>query len=238
MTEALYGSRAELYDKIYAWMDYPSQAEKLRRILHAEGVDDGSSVLEAACGTGAYLVHLRNHFRVSGFDKSEEMLAIARRKLPDTNLYAADMRWFTQPEPARAVVCLFSSIGYLETDGDLDAAARAFAGAVLPGGAVVIEPWLAPNDCVPGHVSMNTVDEPDLKLCRQIFIDVDGDRSTLHMEWLVARRGVGLEHFTEAHTLRLVAHARIVEALERAGLRARYEPDGLMPRRGLVIGRR
>ena len=138
--QSLYDDRADLYDKIYAWKNYSAECDKLRGLLAREGIREGSRVLEAACGTGNYLTVLTSRYRVSGFDKSEAMLAIARRKLPLADLFAADMKTFEVAEPFDAVLCLFSSIGYLKTDDEIADAARAFARAVRPGGVIVVEP--------------------------------------------------------------------------------------------------
>jgi len=238
MEQALYGSLAELYDTIYNWKDYPSEAEKLRAVLADEGIAPGSSLLEAACGTGTYLALLRSSYRVAGFDRSGAMLDIARAKVPGVHLFEADMRDFDVAEPVDAIVCLFSSFGYLLSDEDMVRAARSFARALRPGGVLVVEPWLAPADCVSGHVSMHTVDEPDLKLCRQGFIEVSGELSTINHAWLIARRNVGVSHVLEKHVMRLIDHDALVGLVASAGFDARFTAQGLMAKRGLLIARR
>jgi ubiquinone/menaquinone biosynthesis C-methylase UbiE len=236
--QSLYEDRAELYDKIYAWKNYHAESDKLCALLSAEGIGEGSRVLEAACGTGNYLTVLASHYRVSGFDKSEAMLAVARRKLPDAHLFAADMRSFEIAEPFDAALCLFSSIGYLKTDDEIASAARAFARAVRPGGVIVVEPWLNPAAFVAGTPLMQTCDEPDLKICRQCVTRVDRDLSITEMHWLIARRSDKVEYFVEDHELRLIEPRALVQIFSSAGLSARFEPDGLMPDRGLLFAHR
>ncbi len=236
--QSLYEDRADLYDKIYAWKNYPAECDKLRGLLAREGISEGSRVLEAACGTGNYLTVLTSRYRVSGFDKSAAMLAIARRKLPLAHLFAADMKTFEVAELFDAVLCLFSSIGYLKTDDEIAGAARAFARAVRPGGLIVVEPWLNPAVFVPGAPLMQTFDDPDLKICRQCVTEIRGDLSITEMHWLVARRGDKVEYFIEEHELRLIEPRALVEIFSSAGLSARFEPDGLMPDRGLLFAKR
>src|SRR5919108_4444139 len=43
---------------------------------------DAETLLELGCGTGAVLEELQSHFDVTGVDLSDEMLRIARKKLP------------------------------------------------------------------------------------------------------------------------------------------------------------
>ena len=81
-TDSMYGDRAQLYDLLYHFKDYAAEAEALRALLVAEGVAEGSAVLEAAVGTGEHLSRLARHFAVSGFDLNAGMLAVARTKMP------------------------------------------------------------------------------------------------------------------------------------------------------------
>ena len=67
---SMYEERAALYDAIYHWKRYEEESAALHALLASEGVDDGARVLEAACGTGSYLVHLAARYAVSGFDLS------------------------------------------------------------------------------------------------------------------------------------------------------------------------
>lgn len=235
----MYGARAALYDAIYQWKDYRAEAERLRALLGAEGVREGGRILEAACGTGAHLVHLREWYEVAGFDLSEGMLEIARGKLAGVPLFRADMADFALAEPADALLCLFSSIGYVYFEDRLRAAAAAFARAVRPGGALVVEPWITEEDYAPGRLTMQTVDGEDLKLCRAVVANRRGALTVLDFHWLVLRAGApDAEHFVEHHELWMCPRATLLGALEEAGFDVRWEPGGSSKDRGLVIGRR
>ena len=130
---SIYRQRAAYYDPIYHFKDYEGESRRLHRLLSEEGLEDGAQVLEAACGTGSYLVHLARSFSVAGFDLSEELLEIARQKLPDVPLFQANMADFTTKDPSDALLCLFSSVGYLYPEEELRSAASCFARAVRPG---------------------------------------------------------------------------------------------------------
>lgn len=235
----LYGSLAELYDRIYDWKDYRAEVEKISALLEAEGVPNGAPLLDAACGTGTHLALFAERYDVAGFDKSAEMLAVARKKLgPSVSLFQSDMRDLVVDEPRRALVCLFSSIGYLLTDEDIERAARAFASALAPGGVVVIEPWHRKAGITDGHISVHTHQGGDILISRQGFTRVEGENALLHMEWLIAREKIGIEHASELHVMRLIEPERLVAIFERAGFDARFTEDGLMPKRGLVVGRK
>lgn len=237
--EASYRRRAKYYDPIYHWKDYAAEAARLRQVLHGEGIADGARLLEAACGTGSHIVHLRAWYEIEGFDRSAAMLEIARTRLPGSRLFEADMTSFTVERPFDALLCLFSSIGYLRDNASLRAAAARFAAAVRPGGAIIIEPWLPPEVYQPGRLTMQTFESPDLKLCRMVIAHREADMAVMEFHWLAAETGAAVvEHFIDRHELRLCPHEMLARAFGEAGFDCRIEPHGLMKERGLLIGRR
>jgi daunosaminyl-N,N-dimethyltransferase/N-dimethyltransferase len=235
----LYGDRAEWYDRIYHWKDYPAEAERLAGFLAEDGVPDGSRVLEVACGTGSFLVPLAARYDVSGLDRSPELLAIAARKLPGVRLARGDMRSFEVDRPYDALLCLFSSIGYVRDESELAATAASFAAALRPGGALLIEPWLDPADFVPGHVSFDVWRGDDLHLARSAFASLRGDVSRVEFRWIAASPGGGVELDDEIHELWLCPRATLQAALEDAGFTVRWDPGSGGPRaRGLFRARK
>jgi hypothetical protein len=85
---------------------------------------------------------------------------------------------------------------------------------------------------------MHTYEDADLKLCRQTAAELEGDFAVLRMHWLVAEAGREIVHLVDRHDLRLAPREELGAALADAGFDARFEPDGLMPGRGLWIGRK
>ena len=236
--QSIYGDRAELYDLIYHFKDYETETLRVRELLEHEGVDEGAWVTEAACGTGKYLEQLRRWYRVSGFDLSESMLEIARARLPGVPLHRADMSCFELDEPADAIICLFSSIGYLLTDEALDAAAHCFHRALRRGGVLVVEPFVDPDAFEEGRPHIDTYEDDDLKLARSIVTSREGELAILDFHWLVARRGRPVEHFVERHELRLHRRDELERSFRAAGFETRWVEPGLIPQRGLLLGRR
>jgi SAM-dependent methyltransferase len=71
------------------------------------------TVLEIACGTGTVLGLLSQSYEVTGLDRSRKMLAIARRKLPQTRFFCQDMTNFAIERKFGAIVCVYDSINHL-----------------------------------------------------------------------------------------------------------------------------
>ena len=239
--ERIHEDRAALYDAIYSWVDYGPQAEWIHERLKAEGVADGARVLEGACGTGNYLVHLRRWYAVEGFDLADGMLAIARAKLPGVPLWTADLRTFEVERPVDAFLCLFSSLGYVGDESEVRRVAQRVAAALRPGGFALIQPWLSPALATHGHVGLTRHETDDLKLARMDVVQVADGKTTLDFHWLVGRCGASaVEHFTDRHVLWLHEPQALVAAFASAGLEAAYEPPERAPgrSRGVVVARR
>ncbi len=51
-----------------------------------------------------------------------------------------------------AVTCLFSAIGYVRTVDRMNRAVACMARHVKPGGVLIVEPWITPEDWKPGNI--------------------------------------------------------------------------------------
>jgi SAM-dependent methyltransferase len=132
-----------------------------------------------------------------------------------------------------AVVCMFSSIGYVRTEERLRSALAAMARHLQPGGVLVVEPWLSPDVWQDRHVGGVFVDEPKLKIARMNAARRDGNVSVVDFHYLVATPA-GVEHFTELHELGLFTVEQHLAAFRAAGLEAEHDPEGPMGR-GLYV---
>jgi SAM-dependent methyltransferase len=232
----VFSRSARLYDAVYASIrDYPREAAELDRLIRARR-PGARTLLDVACGTGAHLEHLAGRYDVSGLDLDPEMLAIARERLPQADFHEGDMAEFKLGRRFDAVVCMFSSIGYVQTEERLGSAVAAMGRHLEPGGVLAIEPWLAPDAWQDGHVGAVFVDEPELKVARMNVAERRGDLSVVEFHYLVARPD-GIEHFTEPHELGLFTVDQYLGAFRAAGLEAEHDPEGPMGR-GLYVATR
>lgn len=230
----MFTKSAAFYDLIYGFKDYAAEAEKVRQVIDAANRSGGRRLLDVACGTGQHLGHLQHYFRAEGLDLDPELLSIARTRLPDLRFTHADMVDFDLGRRFDAVVCLFSSIGYVGTLDKLRETARTFTRHLEPGGVVVVEPWLTPDTFRPGHVQALFAEATDLKVARMSSSDLRPDRWVLSFHYLVGTPK-GVEHFTEEHHLGLFTTDNYINAFSDAGLQVNYDPDGISGR-GLVVG--
>jgi len=111
----------------------------------------GARILDLCCGHGRHLVELADRgYRMCGLDLNQHFLDIARpeadRRGLEIRLELSDMRDIPFVDEFDAVINMFTSFGYLESDDEdrkvLDAVAR----ALKPGGLFLIE--LMHRDCL------------------------------------------------------------------------------------------
>lgn len=242
MSTDSYISSAEFYDVIYTAMkDYKAESERAFAI--AQEFSDAWSwpwpqttrLLDVACGTGLHLEHFRMMFsHVEGLDLSENQLAIAKMRLPGVSLHRADMHNFSLGRKFEVITCMFSAIGYARTYQDLCNVANTIAKHLVPGGVVIIEPWILPEDWRDGEMHMQVIDTSELKLVRMNRSSSQGRMSVLDMHYLFLRRNDDAPtHFRERHLLMMHSKEEYLQALEQAGFNAYFVANDY---RGYVVG--
>ena len=95
----MYERSARLYGLIYATSRFKPVAEWAAEVdaIIRERNPSARTLLDVACGTGHHLSYLRDRYSVEGVDISDEMLQVARARLPDVPLHHADMRTGVKP---------------------------------------------------------------------------------------------------------------------------------------------
>lgn len=230
-----YAKSAEIYDAIYlAKKDYTKEAEQMHNIIEEYKKTGGNRLLDVACGTGLHLEVLQRWYDIEGLDLSEGQLAVARGRLPGVKLYHADMANFNTGKQYDAITCLFSAIGELLDIEQVNSAVSTMAKHLKPGGVLIIEPWLRPEQFREGRIWSDFVDKPDLKVARMTIAERHGNVVDLHMHHMVGRSDK-VEYFVEHHQEAMHTVEDYTEAFQKAGLTITYDAEGLIGR-GLFIG--
>jgi len=230
----MYAEMAQYYDRIYSFKDYAAETEKLIGWVETHRQSDGMKLLDIACGTGRHLEFLSRSFDAEGLDLSPELLELAQERNPGMTFHCADMRTFDLSSSYDVITCLFSSIGYMTTLEDLEKAAVNMARHLVPGGVLLIEPWLTPDVWKPGTVHGMYIDDPELKIARINTSTIRGRLSVFDLHHLVGTPEKTF-HFVEHHEMGLYTVHEMTAACEMARLSVTLDPEGLM-NRGIYIG--
>jgi len=232
----MYTQSAKYYDSLYRALgkDYAQEALRIEQIVSDRCRSGGKTLLDIGCGTGKHIEFLRNHFECEGLDVDRTMLDIARDRNPGATFHLGDMIGFNLGKRFDVITCLFGSIGYAPSVQRLEQTIQTFARHLKPGGVIVVEPWVKPEDWKDGQVNALYVNEPELKVARMSVARRDANISILNFHYMVASRD-GIRTFTEPHRLTLFSDEEYRQAFARARLFFDYEENGLTPGRGLYV---
>jgi len=139
----------EFFDDLYLRVYQPMEApERVRRevdfIITVLQLKPEARVLDLCCGQGRHSLELaRRGFRVVGVDLSEALLYVAQQRaeregLPLTFLHC-DMREIDFFAEFDAVINMFSSFGYLESEAEDEKVLSKIAQALKPGGKLLLD---------------------------------------------------------------------------------------------------
>jgi SAM-dependent methyltransferase len=233
----MFSESAHLYDAIYrAFKDYAAEATAISTLVRAAH-PSSRTILDVGCGTGEHALHLRKShgFAVDGLDRDPGLLAVAREKMPDARLFEGDMAMFELGHRYDVVMCLFSSIGYLQTIERVTAALRCFRSHLAEDGIVVVEPWFAPGILSDGPGSTRRAEADGVRVERTSHTSVEGRLSTLNFNYRFEDAS-GVQVAREVHELGLFTQEEMMASFREAGLAATYDSSGLTGR-GLYVAR-
>ena len=226
----MFTESAEFYDAIYSFKDYVAEATQIAARVRSVRAD-AQTVLDVACGTGehARLLAERHRFEVDGLDIDPGLLRLAREKHPSGHFFEADMSDFVLERRYDAIICLFSSIGYLVTLERVTRALVCFRQHLGLNGAVLVEPWFPPGALDTSRVFRFNGTHRGMHVTRTSRNEVDGRISRLYFEYEIDGPD-GKRRATEVHELGLFTHDEMSMAFKNAGLSAQFDPVGLSGR--------
>ena len=225
----MYGRSARFYDALYSFKDYQATSLALHETIqrHRPGA---TRLLDVACGTGKHLEALRQWYDVEGVDISSDLLAVAKARLGDVSLYLQDMVAMDTGNRYDVITCLFSAIAYVRTPENLRQTLTRFGKHLEPDGLVILEPYFSPEQYWTNRVTMNVVDQADLKIAWMYASPPPVDNiAVLDIHHLVGTPE-GVECFAERHEMGLFTPEEYAEAFQLAGLRHEFDPVGFFGR--------
>ena len=226
---AAYAEFAKFYDQVMG--DRSPLIERVRGYIDRY-LPTAESLLELGCGTGAVLAGLAPGLRVTGVDRSPEMLAAAARNATSASLVEADIAAFSLGTRFDVVICVFDTLNHLPAFDswlkvfgqvhahlaagglfvfDVNTVGRLRRLSQAPGYVEDFGPHTLIMDVTPGGGNLSLWDV-------RIFEQVDGDQFRLHHE-RIPELGVPLTMIHEA----LAGNFELLEATDPDGGRATDE---------------
>lgn len=230
---------ARYYDLLYRDKDYRAEADFVAQLVstHAPAA---TTVLELGCGTGKHAEMLAlDGFLVHGIDRSDGMLADARRRkagLSDKlanrlEFSAGDVRTVRLGKKFDVVISLFHVMSYMAANEDLSQAFATAREHLNPGGLFLFDFWYGPavlsdlpvvriKRLADEQVAITRISEPIL------FVN----ENCVDVNYEVQVRMKCMENaklFHESHRMRYLFLPEIDLLMEHAGLRRVYASEWL-----------
>ncbi|MEN6290854.1 MAG: methyltransferase domain-containing protein [Methanobacterium sp.] len=214
--EQIYKKFAGYYDKIYEKLDHKMESEFIKGVANKYGGNETNSLLDIACGTGRHAYFLKDNFEIIGVDINEEMLEIAREKVPDVEFLNGDMKKLDLERKFDVVICMFSAMNYNVTLEELKLTLTNFYNHLNKGGVLIFDLGINKENWVEGHLSVDTVVEGDLKIARISKAHLENGVLNSNFIFLVKENGK-IDFDIDEHKLGIFEIEKINELMEDIG---------------------
>lgn len=212
-----YDRLARLYDVMYTpatGHDRPAQAAWVDSRRKARGLP--AAILDLACGTGAHLAAFAAlGYSLRGADASEGMLAVARARVPEAELWRDTFEGFEATPPSPLITCFFNSLAYQVGPAALGRALANIRRQMTPGGLLAFD--LLCVDAPRPVRQVKTYEDDDLWFSRSFVGRPEGEAFLSEMVYVIAE-GDQVEVLRESSRRGWFSVEAVARALEEAGL--------------------
>lgn len=226
-----FGAYARYYDLLYQSKDYAEEVAYISGIVR-RWTPGAKTLLDLGCGTGIHAcAFARAGYRVTGIDRSREMLERARersRQEIDPEFYGSvdfihgDIRDFDLARRFDVVTALFHVMSYLPTNEELEASVSNVHRHLEPGGLFVFDHWYGPAVLTDRPVQRVKIFEDDhVKIVRIATptLHVNDNLVDVKYNLIVIDKGSGrCEEISESHRMRYLFRPEIASVLAGNGL--------------------
>jgi len=212
MTDVFNDNYSGAYDQIYGEKDYAGECELVERLFQTYGDPPVRSILDMGCGTGGH-AHLlgQRGYSVVGVDRSESMLAHARKKTDNFSLdgrvqfQQGDVRSVELEQEFSIVLMMFAVLGYQCGNEDVLSALKTARRHLRIGGLLLFDIWYGPAVLQerPGE-RVKVVTTPTGQILRTARGELDARQHLCHVRYQVWRleEGRSIEYAEERHAMR------------------------------------
>lgn len=213
MQMAVFAQYAKYYDLYYRDKNYKEESDyvdHLIRRFHPKA----KTIIDMGCGTGQHDFHLVDKgYSVTGVDFSDEMLALATKKMSELGMtekdlvfHLGDIRDFRLNKKFDVVISLFHVMSYQITNEDLYKAFATAAYHLKQGGLFIFDCWYGPGVLSDSPVArVKRTENNNLSVTRiaEPFINLHENYVDVNYQILVAdKKTLKMEEINERHRMR------------------------------------
>lgn len=229
------------YDYLYQDKDYEKECDFLEALFEKYG-KKVHTILDLGCGTGRHAIILaKRGYKITGVDRSAEMLDIARRKVRRSglkiDLYKCSIQDLNLNKTFDAVISMFAVMSYQADNDDLALACKNAKKYLKPGGIFIFDAWhgLAVMTDLPIQKvkEINNGDERIIRITKP-QIDVLSHTVDTIFRVLTIKEGRLVSETEETHKMRFLFPQEITYFLKVAGFSEVYFCPFLQPERPLT----
>ena len=218
------------YDLLNTGKEYGRETEYVLALAKRHG--NGKplrSILNLGCGTGCHDLLLARHgYQVTGVDRSETMLEIAKRRLEEKSVQpapvflAGDITTLDLRQEFDLAVSLFHVMSYQVSNQELRNAMRTAANHLKPGALFIFDFWYGPavlHD--KPSVRIKRVENDEVKLLRLTEPVLHENNNTVEVNFevnITTKKTGSSQTLRESHLMRYLFLPEVIDALQQTGL--------------------
>jgi len=228
--DAPFGGSASYYDALYHDKDYAREVAYVDALIQRYKLGS-ETLLEMGCGTGMHAELLADQgYKVHGFDFNVDMVLEANQRLASVTgdysnkieFHQGDMRNYRIAKSCDAVISLFHSICYQNTNADLCASFATAECHLKPGGLFIFDTWYGPAVLTKTpEVRIKRVEGDGVSVIRLAEPELfpNDNRVIVHYTYLVNKHdGSPLREIRESHQVRYLFRPEVEFLLNKANM--------------------
>ncbi len=149
--ENVFVDYSKYYDLLYRSKNYAGEVKYVEDVIKKHGIPNSKILIDLGCGTGNHsLILSKNGWTVTGIDRSESMLHIARQKAKENNLKVNFLHGelsnceIQEDSSFDVAISMFAVIGYLTESKSLLHLFTTINKILKPGGLFIFDCWFGP----------------------------------------------------------------------------------------------
>jgi len=212
---------AEYYDLFNSGKDYSKECDFLELVFKKYSKKPVKSIFDLGCGTGLHDGELsKRGYRITGLDLSREMIDIARGRNPNDEFIVGDMSNFNLNQKFDAVICMFSAMGYLTKNRQIESFFSSVKNHLNIGDLIILDVWNGLGVMNELPTSREKIAKMEnLRIVRKSFPDLDSKNHINNVKFLVKvfEKKKLIDEYEENHKVRFFFPQELRKYAEDAG---------------------